>query len=175
MTTSGSIPPKLGPPVLTEAQAKALSTLKSIARSTASGSQRTTAEVADAVRISLPALQLAAGSASATGDVRSARYVAGQTKALADDLRSALKNAASGEGSPDAKAPSQEQIQTMTKQLKLLLVKARIALAGPQGRLIDATQRQSAETALRSSESSLKALEAQVGLGGKKGSVDIRA
>jgi len=63
----------------------------------------------------------------------------------------------------------------MTKQLKLLLVKARIALAGPQGRLIDATQRQSAETALRSSESSLKALEAQVGLGGKKGSVDIRA
>jgi len=171
MAASDSIPTKLGPPVLTEVQAKALSTLKSIARSNASAGTRTTSEVADAVRISLPALKLAAGSASATGDIRGARYVAGQAKAFADDLRSALKN---GAGQPaDAEAPSQEQIKTMTKQLKLLLVKARIALAGPQARYLDGASRQSAETAMRSTEASLKALEAQIGGVGKVG-VDVK-
>lgn len=114
--------------------------------------------MADAFRIRLPALTLAAGSAGATGDLRSARYVAGQAKTLAEDLRQALKNGgAANDGAP---APTEDQIKTITKQLNLLLVKTRIALARPQALQADPAAQRSADNDIRNAERSLKALQA---------------
>jgi hypothetical protein len=175
MATIGSVPASSGP-VLTDGQAKILNTLKSIARTPGDGAKRTTAQAVDAVRINLPALQLAAGSARATGDLRGARYVAGQTKALADDLRSALKNAGAAPtgDSPGPEAPTAKEIATIAKQLKTLLVKARIALLQPQTQQSNPAARRAAESEVRNSETSLKALEAQIG-GARTSGVDIHA
>ena len=78
MVTLGSVN---SGPVLTESQTKILNTLKAAARGTSASAKRTATQVADAFRINLPALQLAAGSAKASGDVHGARFVASQTKA----------------------------------------------------------------------------------------------
>lgn len=173
MAAIGSIPAKL---VLTEAQAKILNTVKAAAGNVNSGGKQTTSEVASAFRIHMPALELAAGSAKATGDVRGAQYVAGKTKELADGLRSALKSAAEAPvgGKPDPKAPTAEDITTMAKQLKLLLVKAKIALLNPNAQHANAMSQKAAEAAVKTGETSLKALEAQI-VGNRKSGIDIRA
>jgi hypothetical protein len=160
-------------PVLTEAQAKILNTVKAVAGNTGGAIKRTTAEVADSVRVNLPALELAAGSAKATGDLGGARFVAGKTKELADSLRAAIKNSDSlGPLSPQA--PSPEQINTIAKQLKLLLVKARIALLNPNAQASGAGSQRAAETAVQTGEAALKALENQI-KAASKSTVDISA
>lgn len=173
MAAIGPIP---AGPVLTEAQAKILNTLKAAAGSGGTSGKRTTAEVVDAFRIHGPALQLAAGSARATGDLRGAQYVAGKTKDLADGLRAALKAAAEAPAgsTPDPRAPTADEVKTIAKQLKLLLVKARIALLNPNAQHANPAAQRAAEAAVKTSETSLKALEAQIG-GNRKSGIDIRA
>lgn len=166
MVTLGTVRPA---PVMTEAQTKILNTLKAAARDPGAGAKRTATQVADAFKISLPAMQLAAGSAKATGDVRAARYVASQTKILADDLRTALKN--SGE-TPTGEAA--KQLATVAKQLNLLVVKARVGLYHQMAQYTDPGSRRAADSELRGSETALRALEAQIRGTSKRG-VDIRA
>ncbi len=173
MAAIGSIPASL---VLTEAQAKIFNTVKAASGNISSGGKQTSGGVANAFRVHMPALELAAGSAKATGDVRGAQYVAGKTKELADGLRSALKSAAEAPagGKPDPKAPTAEDITTMAKQLKLLLVKARIALLNPNAQHTNPLSQKAAEAAIKTSEASLKALESQI-RGNRKSGIDIRA
>lgn len=171
-----AIGPTSAGPVLTEAQAKILSTVKSAAGSVGTSGKRTATEVADAFRIHLPALELAAGSAKATGDLRGAQYVAGKTRELAEGLRSALKAAGEAQAgtSPDPRAPTADEVKTFAKQLKLLLVKARIALLNPNAQYANPAAQRAAESAVKDSETSLKALEAQI-RGPRASGIDIRA
>ena len=167
MVTLGTISPG---PVLTESQTKILNTLKAAAHNPGAGAKRTASEVAGAFKISLPALQLAAGSAKATGNVQGARYVASQTKILADDLRTALKNSGetpTGEGA--------KQLQAVAKQLNLLVVKAQVGLHHPQAQYSNPASRRAAESELRESVAALRALEAQIGGKPAKSGIDIRA
>ena len=173
MAAIGPTAPRL---VLSEAQAKILNTVKAAAGNIGTAGKQTTTEVADAFRIHIPALQLAAGSAKATGDLHGTKYVASKTKELADGLRSALKTAAEAPAgsAPDARAPTADEVKTIAKQLKLLLVKARIALLNPNAQHANPAAQRAAETAVRASETSLKALEAQIA-GNRKSAIDIRA
>ncbi|SRR5258708_7473431 len=178
MASIGSLPIVGTGPVLTEAQAKIVDRLKSISGASGYGGKRTTAEATAAIAINLPALQLAAGSAEATGDVQGARYVARQTKKLADDLRSALKDAAAvpGGSAGAAQASNSDQLATTAKQLKLLLVQSRIALAQPLAQQQSGPALRSAvDNDLRAGEKAVQALEAQLrGTGGGR-AVNIRA
>jgi hypothetical protein len=167
MVTLGTVGPG---PVLTESQTKILNTLKAVARDTGSGAKRTAGEVADAFKIGLPALNLAAGSAKATGNVQGARYVASQAKSLADDLRTALRESGetlTGEGA--------KQLQAVAKQLNLLVVKAQVGLHHPQAQYANPASRRAAESELRETLTALKALEAQIGGKPAKSGIDIRA
>ncbi|MBI1776955.1 MAG: hypothetical protein HYR63_16575 [Proteobacteria bacterium] len=176
MATIGSLPTGSSGPVLTEAQAKILDRLKSISGASGYGGKRTTAEATAAINIDLPALQLAAGSAEATGDVQGAQYVARQTKKLADDLRSALKDAAAAApvNAGAAQGSSSDQLATTAKQLKLLLVKSRIALAQPQAQQSSPALRRAVDVDLREGEKAVQALQAQL-RGGSGSAVNIRA
>lgn len=167
MVTLGTISPG---PVLTEAQAKILNTVKAAARDPGTAGKRTAGEVANAFKISLPALNLAAGSAKATGNVQGARYVASQAKILADDLRTALKNSGetpTGEGA--------KQLHAVAKQLNLLVVKAQVGLHHPQALYANPASRRAAEGELRESMTALRALEVQIGGKPAKSGIDIRA
>src|SRR5689334_18659041 len=84
----------LPPLILTETQARTLATVKAVAaagRGVTAG--QTAEEAAAGARIKLPGLLLAAGSAAATGDVRSAQRVAKETRILATSLSSGLEQA----------------------------------------------------------------------------------
>jgi hypothetical protein len=153
MATIGPLPTNL---VLTDAQRTVLDRLKSVASAGNTVGARTPTQALDAIKINGPALQLAAGSAEATGDLQGARYVARKTKDLADGLRAALKDASSAQAVPA------DQLQTYAKQLKLFLVKARIALVSPFAAQSGTQAQQRAELDVRAGEAALKALDAQL-------------
>ncbi len=159
------VPPSLGP-VLTETQAKTLATLKAVAAAgSASVTGVTAKEAADAAKIKLPGLLVAAGSAAATGDVRAAQRVARETRLLANSLHSGLDQgpaAKAADGQPLPPAVSGEQAQNLYKQLKLALVRAQIALAQPYGRPTDPSVKRAAEADIRQTERALADLDAKI-------------
>jgi hypothetical protein len=171
----------LPPLVLTETQAKTLATLKAVAaagRGVTAG--QTAAEAAAAARIKLPGLLLAAGSAAATGDIRSAARVARETRILATSLRSGLDQGqatATETGATRPPALSPDQAKSLFKQLKLALVRAQIALVQPYGQPTDPSVRRAAENDIRSTERALAELEAKIrgGGGSKSKAIDIQA
>jgi hypothetical protein len=168
-------------PTLTEAQAKTLATLKTVAASGRSvASAQTAAEAAASARIKLPGLLLAAGSAAATGDIRAAQRVARETRILATSLRSGLNQGqaiATQNGDTQPPAVSADDAKTLFKQLKLALVRAQIALVQPYAQPPDASVRRAAEAEIRQTERALAALEAQLRGGGsrKANGVDVEA
>jgi len=171
----------LPPLVLTEAQAKTLATVKAVAaagRGVTAG--QTAEEAAQAARIKLPGLLLAAGSAAATGDVRSAQRVARETRILATSLRSGLEQGqatATENGEPRPPAVSADQAKSLYKQLKLALVRAQIALVQPFAPPTDPSVRRAAEADIRATERALADLEARIRGGGstRRGGIDIQA
>jgi hypothetical protein len=172
---------QLPPLVLTETQAKTLATLKAVAaagRGVTAG--QTAEEAAQAARIKLPGLLLAAGSAAATGDVRSAQRVARETRILATSLRSGLEQGqatATEAGEPRPPALSADQAKSLFKQRKLALVRAQIALAQPFAPPTNLSVKKAAEAEIRETERALAELEARIrsGNGAKSQGVDIEA
>lgn len=178
-------------PPLTAGQSEALDRLGAIHADMKEGPQKAAAAKVAFLRNKMMAVQLAAGAASATGDLKFARSAIHDMRALVKDLARALKDAGMTQdpaaADPAAPAPPSqpapaEASQTLdaarelVKELKKVVGKLRIALVAAQIRGADPEAVKEAEKNLRDGEKELQSLSSSLSAKSSSGhAIDLRA
>ena len=150
------------------AQAKALATLDIVHREMEDAPKKAAAAKVEYLRNKLMAIKLAAGTATATGDLKFARSALHDIRSLTKELTQALKDAGiiketglPGDPKPRTDATADELGQAgedargLIKDLRKVLSKLRLALVAAQIRGASAEEIRAAEKQLRDTEKEL--------------------
>ena len=186
-------------PPLTQDQSEALDRLDAIRADLKDAPKKAAAAKVAYLRHKMAAIQLAAGTASATGDLRFARSAIHDMRALVKDLTRALKDAgmvqgppAKGAATPDAATDAtgrgaaepepakadqaHDDAREFVKELKKIISKLRVALVAAQIRGGDPQAVKEAEKNLRDGEKELQSLSSSLSAKSLSGhAVDLRA
>lgn len=182
-------------PPLTEGQSAALDRLSAIGTDLKDAPKKAAAAKVAYLQNKMRAIQLAAGTASATGDLKFVRSAIHDMRALVKDLARALKDAgiaggpaAKGAGASDPAAPpvadpasaeqdqASENARELVKELKKIVSKLRVALVAAQIRGEDPQAVKEAEKNLRDGEKELQSLGSSLSLKALNGNaLDVRA
>jgi hypothetical protein len=182
-------------PVPTEAQAEALTRLEAVHAEMRDAPKEAAAAKVAHLRNKLLAIKLAAGTATATGDLRFARSALHDIRAVTKELTQALKDAglikstgvpADSQAKPagaeakvapdDALGQTGEEAKGLVRDLRKVLAKLHLALVAAQIRGAGPEEIRAAEKQLRDTERDLQALSASLSAKGGGGrSLDLRA
>lgn len=184
-------------PSLTSGQSEALDRLSAVQADLKDAPKKAAAAKVAYLRNKMMAAQLAAGTASATGDLKFARSAIHDMRALVKDLARALKDAgvvggpaAQGPRLPDADAATAPAAETapadaaqardsareLVKELKKVISKLRIALVAAQIRGATPEEVKEAEKNLRDGEKELQSLSSSLSAKSLSGhAVDVQA
>ncbi len=181
-------------PPLTAGQSEALDRLAAVHADMKEAPQKAAAARVAFLRNKMMAVQLAAGTASATGDLKFARSAIHDMRALVKDLTRALKDAGmtqgpatAGSADPAAPAPpplpapaeasqAQDAARELVKELKKVVGKLRIALVAAQIRGAAPEAVKEAEKNLRDGEKELQSLSSSLSAKSLSGhAIDLRA
>ncbi len=184
-------------PPLTAGQAEALDRLGSVQADLKDAPKRAAAAKVAYLRNKMIAVQVAAGAASATGDLKFARSAIHDMRALVKDLARALEDAGIA-GGPAAQAPrpadagataapvaetvppetgqARNAAQELVKELKKVISKLRIALVAAQIRGAHPQEVKEAEKNLRDGEKELQSLSSSLSAKSLSGhAIDVQA
>lgn len=178
-------------PPLTAGQSEALDRLGAVHADMKEAPQKAAAAKVAFLRNKMMAVQLAAGTASATGDLKFARSAINDMRALVKDLARALKDAGMTQGpaaagstaaapppepAPAESGQAQDAAGELVKELKKVVGKLRIALVAAQIRGADPEAVKEAEKNLRDGEKELQSLSSSLSAKSLSGhAIDLRA
>jgi hypothetical protein len=179
-------------PAPTEAQAEALVRLEAVRGEMMEAPKKAAAAKVAHLRNKLMAIKLAAGTATATGDLKFARSAIQDIRALAKELTQALKDAGLLRGAgpsvgPEAKdaesrpagasdeiGQAAEDAKALTKDLRKVVAKLRVALIAAHIRGASSEEVRQVERQLRDTEKDLQALSASLSAKGGGRALDLR-
>lgn len=158
--------------VPTRAQADAIATLDSVHAEMKEAPKKAAAAKVDFLRSKLEAIKLAAGTASATGDLGFARSAIREVRALTKELTQALKDAGllkdtprlpGGKSQPAERSgtdldQAREGGKELVKELKKVVDKLRLAVVAARIRGASPEEIKEVEKALRDGEKELQSL-----------------
>ncbi|MBM3548058.1 MAG: hypothetical protein FJX54_14000 [Alphaproteobacteria bacterium] len=175
-------------PQPSDAQAQARATLDVVHRETQDAPQKAAAAKVEYLRNKLMAIKLAAGTASATGDLKFARSALHDMRALTKELTQALKDAgvvkesglptdprAGKEVAADELGQAGEDAKGLIKDMRKVLSKLRLALVAAQIRGAGPEEIRAAEKQLLDTEKELQSLSASLSAKGGGRTLDLRA